>query len=69
MVLQVLYGPAQEFRVTVDEDFLDIVNNGALSIEVWGQRENTEDVSKGLVQCVAEGATNKGNSQHSVADE
>ena len=68
MVLQVLYGPAQEFRVTVDEDFLDIVNNGALSIEVWGQRENTEDVSKGLV-CVAEGATNKGNSQHSVADE
>ena len=63
-----MYGPAQEFRVTVDEDFLGIVNNEALSIEVWGQRENIEDVSKGL-GCVAEGAKRKRSSQHSVADE
>ncbi len=57
------------FRVTVDEDFLDIVNNGALSIEVWGrQQENTEDVSRGLGG-VTEGAKRKGGGQHSVTDE
>ncbi len=63
-----MHGPTQVFKVTVDEDFLDFVNNGALSIEMWGQRENIEDVSKGL-RCVAVGAKKKGGSQHSVADE